>query len=92
MQNGFCESFNGRMRDELFNETLLMSVAHDRVEIEACVDDYNRKRPHLLLGYETPASFAAQLDKRWPASLRPTGSAMQPIASNALMRNKVAQL
>src|SRR3546814_7665477 len=88
MQNGFCESFNGRMRDELLNETLFLSLAHARVEIAAWVEDYNRERPHSALGYATPAAFAAELNKQWPASLRPTGSATQPIASTALMRKK----
>ncbi len=46
MQNGYVESFNGRMRDELLNETLFMSLAHARVEIAAWVEDYNRERPH----------------------------------------------
>ena len=92
MQNGYVESFNGRMRDELLNETLFLSLAHARVEIAAWVDDYNRERPHSSLGYATPAAFAAELDKQWPASLRPTGSATQPIASTALMRNKAARL
>ncbi|MBK9589140.1 MAG: IS3 family transposase [Sphingomonadales bacterium] len=92
MQNGYVESFNGRMRDELLNETLFLSLAHARVEIAAWVDDYNRERPHSSLGYATPAAFAAELDKQWPASLRPSGSATQPIASTALMRNKAARL
>ncbi|WP_447952324.1 IS3 family transposase [Sphingopyxis chilensis] len=92
MQNGYVESFNGRMRDELLNETLFMSLAHARVEIAAWVDDYNRERPHSSLGYATPAAFAAELDQQWPASLRPTGSATQAIASTALMRNKAAGL
>ena len=92
MQNGYVESFNGRMRDELLNETLFMSLAHARVEIAAWVEDYNRERPHSSLGYATPAAFAAELNKQWPAPLRPTGSAAQPIASNALMRNKAAWL
>ncbi|NTZ42951.1 IS3 family transposase [Altererythrobacter sp. SALINAS58] len=92
MQNGYVESFNGRMRDELLNETLFLSMAHARVEIAAWVDDYNRERPHSSLGYATPAAFAAELDKQWPASLRPTGSATQPIASTALMRNKAVRL
>ncbi|HCJ23172.1 MAG TPA: IS3 family transposase [Erythrobacter sp.] len=92
MQNGFCESFNGRMRDELLNGTLFLSMAHARVEIAAWVDDYNRERPHSSLGYETPAAFAAELQKQWPASLRPTGSDTQPIASTALMRNNAARL
>ncbi|MBX7483321.1 IS3 family transposase [Qipengyuania qiaonensis] len=92
MQNGYVESFNGRMRDELLNETLFMSLAQARVEIAAWVDDYNRERPHSSLGYATPAAFAAELDKQWPASLRPTGSATQPIASTAQMRKTTARL
>ncbi len=92
MQNGFVESFNGRMRDELLNETLFLSLDHARVEIAAWVEDYNRERPHSSLGYETPAAFAAKLDKQWPAPLCPAGSAAQPIASTALMRNNVARL
>ena len=92
MQNGFCESFNGRMRDELLNETLFLSLAHARVEIAAWVEDYNRERPHSSLGYATPAAFAAELNKQWPASLRPTGSATQPIASTAQMRKTTARL
>ena len=37
MQNGYVESFSGRMRDELLNETLFVSMAHARVEIAAWV-------------------------------------------------------
>lgn len=92
MQNGYVESFNGRMRDELLNETLFLSLAHARIEIAAWVDDYNRERPHSSLGYATPAAFAAELDKQRTASLRPTGSATQPIASTALMRKITARL
>ena len=92
MQNAYVESFNGRMRDELLNETLFLSMAHARVEIAAWVEDYNRERPHSSLDYDTPATFAAKLDKQWPASLRPTGSATQPIASTALMRNNAVRL
>ena len=66
-KNGFCESFDGGMRDELLNETLFLSLTHARVEIAACVEDYNRERPHLALGYATPAALAAELDKQWPA-------------------------
>ena len=92
MQNGYVESFNGRMRDELLNETLFLSLAHARVEIAAWVEDYNRERPHSSLGYETPAAYAAELERQWPAPLRPTGSATQPIASTAPMRNKTTWL
>ena len=87
MQNGYAESFNGRMRDELLNETLFMSLDHARTAIAAWVEDYNQHRPHSALGYETPAAFAAELNKQWPAPLHPSGSAPQAIASNAPMRN-----
>jgi len=61
MQNGFCESFNGRMRDELLNESLFFDLEHARTNIAAWVDDYNRRRPHSALGYLTPAAYAANL-------------------------------
>ena len=54
MQNGFCESFNGRMRDELLNETLFFGLDHARAKIAAWADDYNSQRPHSSLGYLTP--------------------------------------
>jgi putative transposase len=61
MQNGFCESFNGRMRDELLNETLFLSLEHARSRIAEWADDYNRQRPHSALSYRTPAAYAASL-------------------------------
>jgi putative transposase len=61
MQNGFCESFNGRMRDELLNESLFLGLSHARDMIAAWVDDYNQRRPHSALAYETPAAYAANL-------------------------------
>lgn len=61
MQNGFCESFNGRMRDELLNETLFLGLDHAREKIAAWVDDYNHRRPHSALAYLTPAAYAASL-------------------------------
>jgi putative transposase len=61
MQNGFCESFNGRMRDELLNESLFLSLDHARETIARWVDDYNERRPHSALGYIPPAAYAANL-------------------------------
>ena len=68
MQNGFAESFNGRMRDELLNETLFRDIVHARDLITAWVTHYNTERPHSALGYQTPAGFAANLN---PAITRP---------------------
>jgi transposase InsO family protein len=61
MQNGFCESFNGRMRDELLNETLFFGLDHAREKVRSWVHDYNHQRPHSSLGYATPADYAAAL-------------------------------
>jgi hypothetical protein len=61
MQNGFVESFNGRMRDELLNETMFRDMAHARSAIRAWAADYNEERPHSALGYQTPKAFAEDL-------------------------------
>jgi len=58
MQNGFVESFNGRMRDELLNETLFHGLAHARIKIAEWIDDFNTQRPHSALSYQTPAAYA----------------------------------
>ncbi|HUH77905.1 MAG TPA: transposase, partial [Devosia sp.] len=52
----FTESFNGRMRDELLNETLFMSMGHAREEIAAWAGDYNGRRPHSSLAVRTRGS------------------------------------
>src|ERR1700735_5507727 len=57
----FCESFNGRMRDELLNESLFLGLDHARTKITNWIDDYNQRRPHSALGYLTPAAYAANL-------------------------------
>jgi len=61
MQNGFVESFNGRMRDELLNESLFLDLEHTRQLIADWVTDYNTARPHSSLGYQTPAAYAEKL-------------------------------
>jgi putative transposase len=69
MQNGFVESFNGRMRDELLNESLFLDLDHSRQLIGAWVTDYNTARPHSSLGYKTPVAYAEQLIA--PTSAKP---------------------
>lgn len=61
MQNGYIESFNGRMRDELLNESLFLDLDQARQLISAWVTDYNTARPHSSLGYKTPAAYAGTL-------------------------------
>ena len=58
MQNAFIESFNGRLRDELLNETLFTSLAQVRVTLGCWRADYNGSRPHSNLGWKTPSEFA----------------------------------
>jgi putative transposase len=60
MQNGFIESFNGRLRDECLNEHLFANLAEARRIIEAWRIDYNTRRPHSSLDGLTPTEFAAR--------------------------------
>ncbi len=59
-QNGFRESFHGRLRDELLFGTLFSSVAEARVLVEQFRQEYNTERPHQSLGNLTPAEFRQQ--------------------------------
>jgi len=56
-QNGFVESFNGRLRDECLNGHLFPSLAAARRIIETWRTDYNIVRPHSSLGGTAPAEF-----------------------------------
>jgi putative transposase len=60
MQNGFVESFNGRLRDECLNEHLFASLKEARRIIEAWKIDYNTQRPHTSLDGLTPIEFATR--------------------------------
>jgi len=81
-QNGFIESFNGRLRDELLNETLFRSLPHARAVLEAWRHDYNTERPHSKLGWMTPRGYASTLrgEAGRDAALR-WGSAPRPLAT-----------
>jgi putative transposase len=69
-QNAFAESFIGRLRDELLNETLFRSLAHTRAVLETWRADYNNNRPHSRLSWMSPATYAVD---RWSAALGYTG-------------------
>lgn len=60
-QNGYIESFNGKLRDECLNETEFLNLSHARTIIEAFREDYNENRPHSSLGDLTPSEFAAKI-------------------------------
>ena len=59
-QNGFVESFNGRLRDELLNETLFGNLGEARRIIEEWRIDYNSERPHTSLNGLTPNEYATR--------------------------------
>ena len=83
MQNGYIESFNGRMRDELLNESLFLDLDQARQIIAAWVADYNTARPHSSLGYRTPAAYANHLTATGHRAALPDGSARCPVAHTA---------
>ena len=58
-ENGYIKSFNGRFRDELLNREIFGSVREAKVLVEHWRQEYNNRRPHSGLGYQTPAAFAA---------------------------------
>ena len=58
-QNGFVESFHGRLRDECLNREQLWTLTEARVVIEDYRCQYNHYRPHSKLGYQSPKRFAA---------------------------------
>src|SRR5215470_16230640 len=64
VQNAFAESFIGRLRDELLNETLFRSLPHARAALEAWRHDYNTARPHSRLGWMSPIIYAAARPRR----------------------------
>ena len=69
-ENGYCESFNARFRDEFLNGEIFYSLREAQILIERWRQHYNKKRPHSALGYRHPA----------PETIIP----MQKKASNAL--------
>ena len=60
MQNGYIESFNGKLRDECLNEQWFETLQQARTTIAAWRRDYNEVRPHSSLGRISPARFAEQ--------------------------------
>jgi putative transposase len=63
-ENGYCESFNSKLRDELLNGEIFYTLKEAKVVIERWRRHYNTVRPHSSLGYKPPAPETLQ----WPAS------------------------
>ncbi|MEO0854698.1 MAG: transposase, partial [Cyanobacteria bacterium J06648_11] len=88
-QNALCVAFNRRSRDECLNGYFFYGIGHARHLIANWVHDYNQRRPHLALGYLTPAAYAVALRPQRDDSLELLdGSARHSVANNVHMRKK----
>ncbi|MBO9136443.1 IS3 family transposase [Rhizobium sp. B230/85] len=79
MQNGYVESFNGRMRDE----SLFFGLDHARSAIAEWAEDYNHFRPHSSLGYQTPADYAGLIAATGSNATQCGSFAFPPVAHTA---------
>jgi putative transposase len=82
-ENGYVESFNARLRDELLNGEIFYSLREAQIIIESWRRHYNTIRPHASLGYKPPApEVLVPAVAAWPAALRrpapPATLASQP--------------
>lgn len=64
VENGYIESFNGRLRDECLNGEIFFDLANAREKLERWRHDYNEHRPHSALDDRTPAEFATTVGQR----------------------------
>jgi putative transposase len=69
-QNGYVESFNGKLRDECLNVSWFENLWDARRKIGAWQIEFNEERPHSSLGYQTPAAYARQLVPSSGSALR----------------------
>ena len=77
-ENGYCESFNGKLRDELLNGEIFYTLREAKIVIEAWRRHYNTLRPHSSLGYRPPAPEVF-MPARPPSQPRPAAAAALPL-------------
>jgi transposase InsO family protein len=69
-ENGYCESFNSKLRDELLNGEIFYTLKEAKIIIEGWRQHYNTVRPHSSLNYKPPAPEATV----WPRENGPTST------------------
>jgi putative transposase len=74
-ENGYCESFNSKLADELLDREIFYTLAEAKVLIERWRIEYNTIRPHSSLGYRPPAPETIMPASPGSATLRPTQQA-----------------
>jgi transposase InsO family protein len=84
-ENGYVESFNGKLRDDVLNRELFYSIKEAEVIVEEWRLEYNNHRPHSSLGYMTPAAYAASCNLPGSAALRLANCRVQNV-DNSLIK------
>jgi transposase InsO family protein len=82
-ENGYVESFNGKLRDECLDGELFLSLAEARYVVDRWRMDYNHHRPHSMLGWQTPAGYAARCRARRSPCVPPVSAPPRPAEHTA---------
>jgi len=77
-ENGYCESFNSKLRDELLDGEIFYSLKEAQIVIEGWRQHYNTARPHSSLGYKPPAPEAVLWPAAQPGPASPATPAVAP--------------
>lgn len=80
-ENGYCESFNGKFRDQFLNGEIFYSLKEAIILIERWRHHYNHVRPHSSLGYRPPAPLM-KLPAKAGSFINPTDQELQPMTIN----------
>jgi putative transposase len=83
-ENGYVESFNGKLRDELLNRELFLSVLEARYVLDEWRQEYNHRRPHGSLNWQTPAAYAAKLVDRQAGAFSAAPRVESPVGAAPL--------
>ena len=81
-ENGYCESFNGKLRDELLNTEIFHTLREAQVLIEGWRRHYNAIRPHSAFGWKPPAPETIATRKPEPMASAVWGLRPRPPSSN----------
>ena len=87
-ENGFIESFNGKMRDELLNGEIFYSLKEARILIEMWRKEYNTIRPHSALDYRPPVPEATMVPSTQFYQLALTWRVAQIMGARQCLKNK----
>src|SRR5271165_6317308 len=85
-ENGYNESFNGRLRDEFLNGEIFYTLKEAQVMIEHWRHHYNHIRPHSSLGYKPPAPLARMKEGVFATLATPAPSFMLQISQKTELK------